>query len=386
MISIENIYPTISKIITTIQQTDPRAEFLLLQNEIRAAIERVLESGRYILGEEVESFENEFSKYVGAGFTVGVGSGTDALELALRSVGIRAGDSVFTVSHSAIATIAAIEHVGARPILVDVEESCFTMSPTALKEAIKIYLGESNGAVIPVHLYGHPANMVEINKIAKFYGLKVIEDCAQAHGAKISNKFVGTFGDAAAFSFYPTKNLGAIGDAGAVVTNSKKVADRIRSLRQYGWMESQVSQEPGFNSRLDEIQAAILRVKLISIDAFNRYRKEIARRYLKLLANTTLLLPSVKEGTEHVFHQFVVRSRNRDALRSYLSEAGIGTLIHYPLPAHEQPAYLNRLPIGDLSITEMISSEILSLPISMGLMPDQQDAVCSAISAFDQLN
>ena len=300
----------------TIPQTDPRANYLAHKDEIDAAIAAVLAGGRYILGEQVAAFEREFAAYLGAGSTegathaIGVGSGTDALHLALRACGIGPGDRVFTVSHTAVATVAAIELAGATPVLVDIDPATFTMDPNRLEEAVRRDEGGNSSnvkrhssivtrhsAIIPVHLYGHPADMAAILEIARRYDLWVIEDCAQAHGATIDGQKTGTFGDIAAFSFYPTKNLGALGDGGAVVTSDPALAEQTRLLREYGWRERYVSAIPGLNSRLDELQAAILRVKLRYLDAENARRRALAAEYDRLLADSSVRTPITRDPT-----------------------------------------------------------------------------------------
>ncbi len=288
---------------------DPKSEYLAHKAEIDAAIARALESGRYILGGEVSAFEEEWAGYVGVAHAIGVGNGTDALELALRALDIGSGDVVVTTSNTAVATVAAIELTGASALLVDVDEQTLTMSPHALQEA----LAERRNvkAVIPVHLYGWPADMRAITSIAVEHGLNIIEDCAQAHGARIDDRAVGTWGDLAAFSFYPTKNLGALGDGGAVVTDDSQLAQRLRELRMYGWKDRFISDSAGMNSRLDDLQAAILRVKLRHLDAANRRRQQIAEVYYESLADLPLLLPPRSADVQHVYHQFVVRLPER---------------------------------------------------------------------------
>jgi dTDP-4-amino-4,6-dideoxygalactose transaminase len=339
-----------------------------------------------------------------AGHAVGVGSGTDALHLALRACGVGPGDRVFTVSHTAVATVAAIELAGATPVLVDIDPATFTMDPHRLEEAVRTEdEGRKTGdagsaaptvkrqtsvfrrrsAIIPVHLYGHPADMSAILEIARRYDLWVIEDCAQAHGATIDGRKTGTFGDIAAFSFYPTKNLGALGDGGAVVTSDPALAEQTRLLREYGWRERYVSALPGLNSRLDELQAAILRVKLRYLDAENARRRVLAAEYDRLLADSSVRTLATRPDVSHVFHQYVIRSARRDALQAYLRSQGIGTLIHYPAPVHAQPAYAERLSIGEgLPHTEAAAREILSLPMFPELSDEQAAEVAKAINAF----
>src|ERR1700683_1484487 len=276
-----------------ILQNNPKANYLAHETEIRQAIERVLESGWYILGQEVTAFEKEFAAFLGAHHAVGVGSGTDAITIALRACGIGPGDSVITVSHTAVATVAAIELTGACAVLVDIDPETYTMDVQSLDETIheSISAGLRVKAIVPVHLYGHPADMPSIMEIASRHGLRIIEDCAQCHGAIINGKMTGTWGDAAAFSFYPTKTLGALGDGGAVVTNDPERAGRAKLLREYGWKNRYVSDCPGLNSRLDELQAAILRVKLKYLSVENERRRELARLYQDLLSGLKLQLP-----------------------------------------------------------------------------------------------
>ena len=369
----------------TIPQTDPKAGYLAHQQEIKAAIAQVLESGWYILGQQATAFEQEFAAYLGLAHTVGVANGTDALHLALRACGIGPGDAVVTVSHTAVATVAAIELAGASPLLVDVDPVTFTIDPNHLEETIKTYPGNRPKAVIPVHLYGQPADMLAIMEIARRYGLYVIEDCAQAHGAIIQGKKVGAWGHLAAFSFYPTKNLGALGDGGAVAANDSTLAERVRLLREYGWRERYTSDIPGMNSRLDELQAAILRVKLRYLNTENDHRRALADIYDTQLSTTSLLLPHKRTDVNHVYHQYVVRSHKRDELRTFLKENSMGTLIHYPVPVHQQPAYQTRIGLGPggLPHTDQLCREILSLPMYPQLTDQQAQQVSQAIIKWD---
>jgi dTDP-4-amino-4,6-dideoxygalactose transaminase len=363
---------------------NPQANYLAHQEEIDRAIQRVLMSGWYVLGQEVTAFEQEFARYIGVRDAIGVGSGTDALVLALRAGGVGPGDAVLTVSHTAVATVAAIELAGARPILAEVEPETFTLDPDGLEEALKTGGGDQIKAIIVVHLYGYPADMDAILHIAGRYGVRVIEDCAQAHGAAWQGRKAGALGSRlAAFSFYPTKNLGALGDGGAVVTDDPEIAARVRLLRQYGWRQRYVSELPGMNSRLDELQAAVLRVKLRYLDQENRRRREIAGSYNAWLADTPLRLPQVRPGATHVFHQYVVRSRERDQLRSFLEAHGVGTMIHYPVPVHLQPAYRGRVALAiRLAGTEAICGEILSLPMYPQMTDADVERVGGAIIDF----
>lgn len=354
---------------------DPKANYLAHADEIRAAIERVLASGHYILGSEVEGFENEFSVYQGGGYTVGVANGTEAIELALRALGVKAGDAVATVANTVTATVSAIEQIGAKPVFVEIDPLTMTMSPVALTAVLAKNPGIR--AVVPVHLYGQPADMPAILTAAARVGAKVVEDCAQAHGAAIAGRKVGTFGDAAAFSFYPTKNLGALGDGGAVFVREEKLSDTVRQLRQYGWRERYISEIPGRNSRLDELQAAILRVKLKYLEAENTKRRELAGRYLVRLGKAGLQLPHSVNGQTHVFHQFTVRTPKREALRTFLLEQGISCGVLYPVPVHRQPAFADAALI--LPETERTCAEVLCLPCHPALTTGDVDRVCDEI-------
>lgn len=358
---------------------DLKPAYLREQCEIDAAVSRVLASGWYILGDEVRQFEQEFAAYVGTSHAVGVASGTDALLLALRAAGIGPGDEVITVAHTAVATVAAIELAGATPVLIDVDPQFLTLDPAMLPGA----LTTATRAIVPVHLYGQPADMDPILEFASAHGLLVIEDCAQAHGARTAGRMVGTLGDLAAFSFYPTKNLGAMGDGGAIVTNNAEFAGRLRLLQQYGWRERYISEVPGLNSRLDELQAAVLRVRLRSLEAGNAARRRLAAIYQHGLADLPLTLPQVPTAGAHAFHLYVIRSDRRDELRDYLHVHGIGTGIHYPLPIHLQPAYTHlRLASGSLPVTETAARQILSLPMFPDLAPEDVTRVVAQIVTF----
>ncbi|MDB6169879.1 MAG: DegT/DnrJ/EryC1/StrS aminotransferase [Verrucomicrobia bacterium] len=355
---------------------DPKAGYLAHAAEIRAAIDRVLAGGNYILGPEVEAFEREFAAYHQGGHVVGVANGTDALELALRAVGVVAGDLVATVANTVSATAAAIEQIGARPVFVEIEPDTMLMSADALAAALKTATGRVR-AVVPVHLYGQPAAMPAIVDAARAHGAKVVEDCAQSHGARFGGRMAGTWGDAAAYSFYPTKNLGALGDGGAVYSAGAAVADRVRLLRQYGWRQRYVSEIPGRNSRLDELQAAVLRVKLKHLDGENALRRARAARYLERLAGPALRLPAVGRGAEPVWHQFAVRSLRRDDLRRALGEKGIQCGVLYPTPLHRQPAYAR--PEVILPETERACAEVLCLPVHPGVGEADVDRVSAEI-------
>lgn len=367
--------------VDTIAQTDPRAEYLAYQNEINQAIQAVLNSERYILGPEVQAFEREFANFIGTRFGVGAASGTDALYLALKATGIGPGDEVLTVPHTAVATVAAIEMCGAIPVLVDIDESTYTIDPKQLEAAVS----PRARVLLPVHLYGHPADMASILDIARRHALRVVEDCAQAHGASYRDKQVGGIGDISAFSFYPTKNLGAIGDGGLVATNDPGLAEKVKLLRQYGWHERYVSQVTGWNSRLDELQAAVLRVKLRHLAEGNRRRRALAELYNEGLRNLPVILPTHNSGDEHVYHQYVIRHSQRDEMQAFLSARNIVTLIHYPMPIHLQPAYKGRLgDSGSFPVSEQAAREILSLPIYPELTDAQVQTVVQAIADFCQ--
>ena len=367
-----------------IPQTDPRAGYLAQRTGIDAAIRRVLESGSYILGREVEIFEAAFADFIGVPHAVACASGTDAIELALRACGIGMGDIVFTVSHTAVATVAAIERVGAIAVLIDVSPGTYTMAPRELSRALQSLPQGRPAAVLPVHLYGQPAELRALGELARAHGLRLIEDCAQSHGACCHGRATGSLGDAGCFSFYPTKNLGAIGDGGMVVTNDPTVAAALHEIREYGWRERYVSARTGINSRLDPIQAAILGVKLRNLAGDNARRQAIASRYDTGLAGLPLAVPIRRPEANHVFHQYVVRLADRDALQERLRAAGIGTGIHYPVPVHLQPAYRDRCAAGPsgLSVTERAARQILSLPMYPQLSDGMVDRVVSEIRRF----
>ena len=369
----------------SIPQAAPGYGYSERRVEVDEAARAVLESGTYVLGPQVDAFEHEFAAYLGLEHGVGVANGTDALELALRALGIGQGNVVFTVAHTAVATIAAIERCGATPVLVDVDPVTYTMDPEKLASAIRSYRNRSGArpaAVVPVHLYGQMADMPAILGVSRAAGLAVVEDCAQAHGARLAGQLAGTWGDAGAFSFYPTKNLGAFGDAGLVATGDAVLAANVRRLRQYGWSDARVSTEPGMNSRLDELQAAILRVGLRYLDVDNKRRSATASLYDRLAASG-VDTPGVGPNREHVYHQYVVRVADRDALRTALGNVGIGTAVHYQLAVHQHPAYRGTLDVaGDLKTTERITTEIVSLPMFPALPVAAATRVCEAIEAW----
>lgn len=394
-----------------------KPQYLALKAEIDGAIREVLEDSFFTLGKQVEAFEREFAAYLGqgaapaetapsqaeppapsarqgaaprasgaaggwTGHAVGVGSGTDAIHLALWALGIGAGDEVLTVSHTAVATAAAIESSGARPVLVDIDPVSYTLDPAGLEAG----LTTRTRAIVPVHLYGHPAPMTPILDFARRHGLAVVEDVAQAHGARYRGQMCGTMGQIAAFSFYPTKNVGAYGDGGAVVTEDAGLAERVRLLRQYGWSPSQryVSQIRGTNSRLDELQAAILRVKLRHVDEGNERRRRLAALYRDELGDTAeITLPAELPWGSHVYHLYVIRAQGRDQLRAYLQDHGISTQIHYPQAVHRQPAYADLgFAAGSLPETERACAEILSLPLYPELPLEDVRRVGTVIREF----
>jgi len=343
---------------------NPKAQYLPYKDEINAAIVKVLDSGRYILGEQVSLFEREFAEYLGASFAVGCGSGTDALVLALKALDIGFGDEVIVPSFTATPTVAAIVMTGATPVYVDIEPDFYTIDPSLVKAACT----DKTKAMIVVHLYGQAAAMDALIAIAKQHHLRIIEDCAQATGASYHGKKLGTIGDVGCFSFFPTKNLGAIGDGGAVVCNEIQLAYRLQRLRQYGWDENRVSQETGINSRLDELQAAILRVKLRYLDEDNGQRQKHAAHYTSMLVGQPLCLPTVRDHAEHVFHLYVVKTNCRQKVMKHLKASEIHAGIHYPIPVHLQPAYKRYFrPTQSMDVTEMVSKEVLSLPIYPGI-------------------
>jgi dTDP-4-amino-4,6-dideoxygalactose transaminase len=357
--------------------SNPRAQYQAHKHEIDTALQRVLDNGWYILGEEVKAFETEFATYIGVAYGIGVGSGTEALHLALRACDIGPGDEVITVSHTAVATVAAIQLAGATPVLVDIEPNFYTMDASKLTTVIS----PRTKAIIPVHLYGQPADLDPILELAKEYRLQVIEDCAQAHGATYKGKRVGSYGDMACFSFYPTKNLGAIGDGGMVVTNDAELGEKARLLREYGWVERYVSHVSGWNTRLDELQAAMLNVKLKHLDEDNSKRARLAEIYNKELSAAGISVPCRRENCTHVYHLYVIRSARRAELLTFLREKGIDASIHYPVPVHLQPAYI-RLGNRRLRETETLASQVLTLPMYPELSEAEVHSVIEAVREF----
>jgi len=363
-----------------IPQSNPLAGYLAHKNDIDAAIARVLHSGWYILGKEVKTFEQEFAAWLGVCHAVAVANGTDAIELALKAAGVREGDRVATVSHTAVATVAAIRRCGAIPLFVDIESDFFCMDPASLEQALSITPDVK--AVVVVHLYGQMADMPSILEITGKYDLIVIEDCAQAHGATLNGRKAGTWGDFGCFSFYPTKNLPALGDGGAVVTNDIGMADGLCALRQYGWDENRISNFDGVNSRLDEVQAAVLRIRLQGLDKDNEKRRSIAAVYysgLERLRSATM--PEVRAGCEHVYHQFVISCHERDCMMEKLAQEGVRCGVHYSYPAHAHPAYSEpRFVTVSLEHTEEAVASILSLPMFPELGNKDASQVVEAIN------
>ena len=354
-------------------------QFELHQAEYEQAALKVLRSGWYILGREVEEFEKEFANYLGAKFCIGVNSGLDALTLSVRALGIGKGDEVIVPANTYIATVLAITSNGATPIFVEPDEF-YNLDAEKIESAVT----EKTKAVMVVHLYGQSARMDKICAVAEKYNLKLIEDCAQSHGAKFNGKMTGTFGNAGCFSFYPTKNLGGFGDGGAIITDDEQLAKNLKMLRNYGSQIKYHNQLEGVNSRLDEMQAALLRVKLSHLDELNAERKNIAAKFLDGIKNSRLILPKLRAGSEHVYHQFVIRTEKRDEFKKYLEENGIKTVIHYPIPPHLAECY-ERLGYkrGDFPITEKYADEVLSLPMFNGMTDEEINFVIEVCNEYD---
>jgi dTDP-4-amino-4,6-dideoxygalactose transaminase len=359
---------------------DLKAPYAELKDELDAAFRRTMESGWFIMGGELEAFESEFAARCGARHCVGVANGLDALHLILRASDIGAGDEVIVPSNTYVATWLAVSYAGATPVAVEPDDRTYNLDAARLEEAIT----PRTKAIMPVHLYGQPADMDAIKEVAAPYGLKVIEDGAQAHGARYKHRPAGSLGDAAGFSFYPGKNLGAMGDGGAVTTDDDALADRLRVLRNYGSRVKYYNEEKGFNSRLDELQAALLRVKLTRLAEWNERRKQVAARYLEALEGVADLgLPFVPPYADPVWHLFVVRHPRRDELQRHLAARGVGTLIHYPLPPHLQKAYAELgLPPGTYPLAERQAGEVLSLPMGPHITDEEVDYVVAQICAF----
>lgn len=352
-------------------------EFHLLEKEIQKSIKKVLTSGRFILGDEGSAFEKEFADFLGANYAIGVASGTDGLVLALHALGVGKGDEVITQANTFIATVVAITLVGARPVLVDVDPLTHQMDVEKLEKAIT----KKTKAIIPVHLYGSPSPIDKIKQLAKKHSLFLIEDACQAHGAKVNGKTLGTFGDIAVFSFYPSKNLGAYGDGGAIVTNSASLDKKIRLLRNYGQTKKYHHDTFGINSRLDEIQAAVLRVKLKNLVRNIKNRQQTAKLYTTRLKNVTI--PPLYENSESVYHLFVIEHAKRDSLQKYLANENIDTMIHYPVPVHLQRVYTYLgYRKGSFPISENLAKSILSLPIFFGITKEEIEYVAEKINSF----
>jgi dTDP-3-amino-3,4,6-trideoxy-alpha-D-glucose transaminase len=357
----------------TIPFLDLSRQVARLRPQLEDALTGALDEARFVGGSAVESFERAFAAYCGATSCVGVASGTDALTIALRALGIERGDEVLTAANTCVPTVAAIEAAGATPVLVDAEPESFTLDPSLLEAA----LSERTRAIVPVHLYGRCADMESIVAFARAHGLKVVEDAAQAHGAEHRGRRAGTLADASAFSFYPTKNLGALGDAGAVVTNDVDTAERARMLRNYGERARYDSVLDGTNSRLDTLQAALLLAKLPHLDGWNERRRALAVRYREGLADIDVRLPAGDEGDVH--HLFVLRVADRDGFRRALEERAVQTLVHYPRAIHQHPAYERLARRGSLPVSERLAAEVVSLPLYPELSDAEADEVTSAV-------
>jgi dTDP-4-amino-4,6-dideoxygalactose transaminase len=359
--------------------SDLKLQYLSIKEEIDEAVERVLASGWFILGQEVRAFEEEFAAYLGAGYGIGVGSGTEALHLALLACDVGRGDEVITVSHTIVATIAAIELAGARPVFVDVDPLSYTMDPARLEDKIT----PATKVILPVHIYGQVADMDPILAVAERRGLKVVEDAAQAHGAEYRGRKAGSLADLGCFSFYPTKNLGAYGDGGMIVTSDPTLAQRLALLRQYGWAERYISSVKGLNSRLDELQAAILRVKLRWLDDWNAVRRKHAALYDQFLRDTAIITPTQMNYGKHCYHIYAIRCERRDDLQRFLREKGVGALVHYPIPVHLQEAYQDLgLGEGALPVTEQCARQVLTLPVAPELSEEKINTICDLVIEF----
>lgn len=360
-----------------ILMNDFKKEYKFFEKRIDKSIKKTLESGYYILGKNVEIFEENFARYIGSKYCVGVGNGLEALQISLMAAGIKKGDEVITVSNTAVATALAISNIGAKPIFADIDE-LFLINCDNLESLIT----KKTKAIIPVHLFGQMTDMTKIVKIAKKYNLIIIEDACQAHGASFKNKKSGSFGDFGCFSFYPTKNLGGYGDGGAIVTNSKEYFNSCKSLRNYGQTTRYIHEVKGLNSRLDEIQAAILNVKLIFLDKSVNKRIKLANLYFKQLEKVKeISLPKLQKNSKHAFHLFVVKAKRRDELQAFLKTNGVESLIHYPIPIHKQIAYKEHNSIK-LPITEITASQLLSLPISPYTTKSEIKQICKLITRF----
>lgn len=359
---------------------DLKAQYASISSEVDEAIRRVVVASDFILGKDVELFEREFASFCGVAQAIGVDSGASALELALRAYDIGAGDEVITVSHTFSATAFAISATGAQPVFIDADESSYNLDPALIEAAIT----PRTRAIVPVHLYGQPADIEEIARTARRHNLLLIEDACQAHGASYDGKRVGSFGDAAAFSFYPGKNLGAYGDGGVIVTNDDAVAEKLRILRNCGQAEKYKHVMVGFNRRLDSLQAAVLRVKLRHLDTWNEARRNVARLYNEFLRDVDdIVTPHEGENRTHVYHLYVIQHPNRDGLMAHLRERGISAGLHYPTPVHLQPCYeFLKVPRGSLPVTESLASRVISLPMYPELTREQIQFVCDQVKQF----
>lgn len=364
---------------TVVPFVDLKAQYQTIRDEVRAEVDNVFESAQFILGDAVEKFERDFASYLGVKHVIGVGSGLDALRLALEAAGVGAGDEVIIPANTFIATALGVSATGAKPVLVDCREDTYQIDPTLIEQAIT----PRTKVIMPVHLYGQSADIKAVVEIARSHQLEVIEDAAQAHGTRFLGQRCGTFGLAGCFSFYPGKNLGAYGDGGAVATNDDDFAKKLNSLRNYGQKQKYVHVEKGTNSRLDTVQAAILNVKLRHLDDWNAARRAHAAIYSDSLADRGFIVPALDPRSEHIFHLYVVRTRNRDELQKHLASRGIQTGIHYPIPIHLQEAYRDLgLGKGSFPVTEKLADEIVSLPMFAELTQHQIELVLDALSKF----
>ena len=360
----------------------PQADQRAHESELAGALRRVCDSGSYILGAEVQAFETEFAAFLGVAQVVGVASGTDAIEVMLRALDIGAGSKVVVPSFAPSAVAAGVARSGAEPVFADIEPGTFTLCARSLEAVLRSPQGRGVKAAVVVHLYGHPADWESLQQVAQEHGIELLEDCAQAHGAMWQGRMAGTLGRAAAFSFYPTKNLAALGDAGAVATNDAELAERLRSVRQYGWKQRHVSEHAGVNSRLDEMQAAVLRVKLRALHGSLQQRRKLAAEYDVILGDSCVVkAPVVRKGCEHAYHQYVVRTERRDALMQHLRWEQIPVAVHYPVPLHQQRAFGG----SQMSLleSERAAAAVISLPLYPCLSAAAVGAVCDAMERFD---
>ena len=364
--------------------SDPSASYQSHKSEIDKAINKVLDSGWYVLGSEVDGFEKEFASFHGENFhAVGVANGTDAIALCLRSLNLGSGDEVITSSHTAVATVAGIEQADCTPVFADIDPNTKCIDPKSIEERIS----SNTQAIMPVHIYGQPAQMPKILEIAQAHNLAVIEDCSQAHGAEINGQKVGTFADFSAYSCYPTKNLGGTGDGGVILCRSKEFAEKIKSLRQYGWNEERESIMPGFNSRLDELQAAILRVKLKHLTDDNAKRRAIAIGYNEAFKNLPITLPVLSENELHAMHLYVIEYDRRNELMEHLRSCQIGASLHYPLAVHQHAAYSNRIRGWEkLPVTDQFYQRNLTLPMYAELSNDTVEHIISTVQDWFREN